>query len=171
MSHVEAAIDSTPVSWFPETLLEPRPLPGYPSAAVSPCQWLSTEAAFADTGGLVSGNELAELLRSRCRFRQASEPVALVTRWISFKHVVSIDSPWGLMLPVFQFDLPRAAVHPGVLLVLSELKGVLDDAELALWFVTPSEWLHGAKPAEGLKNRLSAVRLAARTDRFVALGG
>ncbi|WP_137921500.1 hypothetical protein [Hydrogenophaga sp. 2FB] len=159
------------MSWFPETVLEPRPLPGYPSDAVSPCQWLSTEAAFADTGGLVSGNELAELIRSRCRLRQASEPVALVARWISFKNVVSLDSPWGLMLPVFQFDLPRAAIHPGVLLVLSELKGVLDDAELALWFVTPNEWLQEARPVEGLNSHLSAVRQAARTDRFVALGG
>lgn len=170
MPQVEAALESTPVSWFPETVLEPRPLPGYPSGAVSPCQWLSTEAAFADTGGLVSGNELAELIRCRVQFRQGPEPVALVARWISFKNVVSIDSPWGLMLPLFQFDLPRAAIHPGVQLVMAELKGVLDDAELALWFVTPNEWLHGARPAEGLSTHLSAVRQAARTDRFVALG-
>src|SRR3990167_9490314 len=31
-----------------------------------PFQWLSTAAAFADTGGLVSGDELAELIRLQC---------------------------------------------------------------------------------------------------------
>lgn len=136
-------------------------------------QWLTTSAAFADTGGLVSGDELAELIRQQCDAAAQllmPQPVSLVARWIVSHSVVTIDSPWGRMLPLFQFDLPRAAVHPGMRLLLSELQGVFDDAELALWFVTPNDWLDGARPALAMHSALPAVRQAARTDRYVALG-
>lgn len=136
-------------------------------------QWLSTASAFADTGGLVSGDELAELIRQQCDDavqQLVPQPVSLVARWIVSHAVVTIDSPWGRMLPMFQFDLRRAAVHPGMRPLLSELQGVFDDAELALWFVTPNDWLDGVCPARAMHAALPAVRLAARTDRYVALG-
>ncbi|MDP3833076.1 MAG: hypothetical protein Q8Q82_03865 [Hydrogenophaga sp.] len=138
-----------------------------------PFQWLSTAAAFADTGGLVSGDELAELIRLQCDAavqQLVPQPVSLVARWIVSHAVVTIDSPWGCMLPMFQFDLARAAVYPGMRPLLSELQGVFDDAELALWFVTPNDWLDGACPARAMHAALPAVRQAARTDRYVALG-
>lgn len=146
--------DAPASTWFRSTVVDDdRP---------SSCQWMATASAFADTGGLISGDELADRLR---------EPVSLVAQWIVSRSVVSIESPWGHMLPVFQFDLPRAALHPGVPVVLAELHGVLEGAELALWFVTPNEWLHGERPAVALRNMLPAVRQAARADRYVALGG
>lgn len=167
------AVHSLP--WFDDTVAQDRgPDAEQPLDALSRLQWLSTSRAFADTGGLVSGDELAELLREQCDpdvKLQVPQPLSLVARWIVSQSVVSIDSPWGRMLPLFQFDLSRAAVHAGMRPLLAELQGVLDDVELALWFVTPNEWLNGACPAQAMHHYLPSVRLAARTDRYVALGG
>lgn len=138
-----------------------------------PCQWLATASAFADTGGVVTGDELAGLLRQHGDASpqlHVLQPEALVARWIASNVVVTVESPWGRMLPVFQFDLPRGAVHACMRPLLAELRGVFDDAELALWFVTPNDWLDGRRPANAMLDDLPAVRLAARTDRYVALG-
>lgn len=135
--------------------------------------WSATARAFAASGGLVSGDELAELLQ---RHGQGSEglsavqPVSLVARWIVSQAVITIDSPLGTLLPLFQFDLHRALVHPGIRPLMSELRGAFDDTELALWFVTGNDWLGGACPAQAMHTDLQAVRQAARSDRFVAVG-
>lgn len=161
--------------WFDDTVAHERVEGGErPVGTQSRLQWLATASAFADTGGLVSGDELAELLRQQIDADAQAlvpQPASLVARWIVSQSVVSIDSPWGRMLPLFQFDLPRAAVYPGMRPLLAELQGALDDVELALWFVTPNEWLNGACPARAMHHYLPSVRLAARTDRYVALGG
>ena len=161
-------------TWFRDTTSPDREMVGSRPDGVSPFQWMSTAAAFADTGGLVSGDDLAELIREHGLLNaqaQASQPVSLVARWIVSRSVVVIDSPWGHVLPMFQFDLQRASVHPAIPLVLAELGGVLEGPELALWFVTPNEWLHGERPAMAMQSTLQAVRHAARADRYVALGG
>lgn len=164
-----------PDTWFRETTSsDTREMDVQPAGHMPPCQWVATAAAFADTGGLVSGDELAELIRERSQLHTqalAPQPVSLVARWIVSRSVVTIDSPWGHVLPMFQFDVQRASVHPAMPLVLAELRGVLEGAELALWFVTPNEWLHGERPALAMQNALQAVRHAARADRYVALGG
>lgn len=162
--------------WFDETLPYSHGADAQTLLATPPppCQWLATEAAFAGTGGLVSGDQLVELIRQEGDVSpqlHVLQPVSLVARWIASNLVVAIDSPWGRMLPLFQFDLPRGTVHPCMRPLLAELRGVFDDAELALWFVTPNEWLAGACPARAMHEDLPAVRLAARTDRYVALGG
>jgi len=136
-----------------------------PLAANDPRRWMSIAAAFATTGGLVSGDELADLIREqalRDAQLQISQPVSLVARWIVSGMAISMDSPWGIVLPLFQFDLPRAALHPEVPMVCAELRGVLAGPEVALWFVTPNEWLQGERPALALRARLSEVRRAAR---------
>ncbi len=48
---------------------------------------------------------------------------------------------------MFQFDLRAGAQRPATPALLSELRAVFDDIELALWFVTPNTWLVGARPA------------------------
>lgn len=175
MPDVHPPAEAPPSTWFCSTVVDEVPapqvlLPYGPSS----CQWMVTASAFADTGGLISGDELADGIRQQCLQDATlcvSEPVSLIAQWIVSRSVVSIESPWGYMLPVFQFDLPRATLHPGMPVVLAELRGVLEGAELALWFVTPNEWLHGERPALALRGRLQAVRQAARADRYVALGG
>jgi hypothetical protein len=141
---------------------------------VSPDEhWSATARAFAGNGGLVSGDELTELLQRHVpggEGRLAVQPVSLVARWIVSQSVVIIESPFGTLLPLFQFDLPRAMVHPGIRPLMSELRGAFDDTELALWFVTGNDWLAGACPAQVMHTDLQAVRQAARSDRFVAVG-
>jgi hypothetical protein len=147
---------------------------GTMTLSVPPGQWLNTASAFADTGGLATGDELAALLRQHGDASpqlHVLQPEALVARWIASNLVVTVESPWGNMLPLFQFDLPRGVVHACMRPLLAELRGVFDDAELALWFVTPNEWIEGRRPANAMHDDLPAVRLAARTDRYVALGG
>lgn len=126
--------------------------------------WVDLATAFAGTGGWVSGNELADLLRQQLDddIPLVSQPISLVARWIVSGRVIAIGTPWVDMLPLFQFDLRRAEVRPGVAMVCAELQGALDDAELALWFVTPNEWLDGEVPALALRTRLPEVRRAAR---------
>ncbi len=141
--------------------------------AVVPLHWLSTAAAFSGTGGLVSGDDLAELIRHRCEvagWLPESMPVSLVARWIVARSVVSLDSPWGPLFPLFQFDLPTASVVDAMAPLLDELRPVFDDVELALWFVTPNDWLGGARPVSAMHHSLPAVLQAARADRFVAGG-
>ena len=141
--------------------------------AVVPLHWLSTAAAFSGTGGLVSGDDLADLIRHRCEvagWLPDTQPVSLVARWIVNRAVVSLDSPWGPMFPLFQFDLPTAAVVDAMAPLLDELRPVFDDVELALWFVTPNDWLGGARPVSAMHHSLPAVLQAARADRFVAGG-
>ena len=163
--------ESPASTWFNDTVVQ---LPASARDGIPPCHWMATASAFADTGGLMSGDELADRIRQRCLLDVSLrdvEPVSLVARWIVSRAVVSIESPWGHMLPVFQFNLSRAALHPGVPIVLAELGGVLEGAELALWFVTPNEWLHGERPALAMQTMLPAVRHAARAAPYVARGG
>lgn len=136
-----------------------------PPTANDPHRWVSIAAAFADTGGLVSGDELADLIRQqtlRDAQLQISQPVSLVARWIVSGMALAMDSPWGIVLPLFQFDLARGSLHPEVPMVCAELGDVLQGPELALWFVTPNEWLCGERPAQLLRTRLPEVRRAAR---------
>jgi hypothetical protein len=173
MSHVQrhSCLQSSP--WLLEAEPHVHESGGFNIGDAPRFQWLTTAAAFEDTGGLVSGDELADLIRQQCDAAAQMllpQPVSLVARWIESHSVVTIDSPWGRMLPLFQFDLARATVHPGMRPLLSELQGVFDDAELALWFVAPNDWLGGARPALAMHSALAAVRLAARSDRYVALG-
>ena len=144
-----------------------------PFAVPPPARWFINAQPFERTGGLVTGDELAELIRCQCREEAAlslTQPVSLVARWIVAQAVVTVEGPRGCLLPLFQFDLPRAQVYPSMRPLLSDLRGVFDPAELALWFVTPNDWLGGACPARAMHTDLPAVRRAARSDRFVAQG-
>lgn len=157
----------------PTQATAPRPILTHRANAVVPLHWLSTAAAFSGTGGLVSGDDLADLIRHRCEvagWLPDSEPVSLVARWIVTRSVISLDSPWGPMFPLFQFDLPTASVVDAMAPLLAELTRVFDDVELALWFVTPNDWLGGARPVHAMQHSLPAVLQAARADRFVAGG-
>jgi hypothetical protein len=93
-----------------------------------------------------------------------------VARWIASRAVISLDSPWGPLFPLFQFDLPTASVVDAMAPLLDELRPVFEDVELALWFVTPNDWLAGARPVLAMHHSLPAVLQAARADRILAGG-
>ncbi len=123
------------------------------------------QRAFRATGGLVSGDRLADMLRSR-----VDQPISLLARWIVDGRVISFEARGATWLPLFQFDPDGVDVTDGVRRVLGELRGVFDNWELVQWFATPNTWLDGASPVDVIADDPQAVVQAARTDRFVAAG-
>lgn len=121
--------------------------------------------AFRATGGVISGDSLAILLR-----KHSDQPLSLLGRWIVHGQVLSFECHSQTLLPVFQFDLACLTVQLGLRSVMTELRGVFNDRELVNWFATPNCWLFGASPVDVFAKDLAAVVHAARTDRFVATG-
>lgn len=139
------------------------------NAEPSPIHWLSTSAAFADTGGMISGDDLAQRLVDSTSNR-GLQAISLVTSWIVSRAVVAVLGPNGWMLPMFQFDPATSTIKPSMRPVMAELRGVFDEAELALWFVSPNNWLEGDRPAVAMEKNLPSVLHAACADRYVARG-
>lgn len=122
---------------------------------------------------MASGDELAQrLVDSASSVGGASslQATALVARWILSRSVVTVLGPHGWMLPMFQFDRATATPKPSMAPVLAVLHGVLDEAELALWFVSSNDWLKGDRPAMVMHQNLPGVLHAARADRYLARG-
>jgi len=139
----------------------------------SSLQWLYTSAAFADSGGMISGDTLAQRLAdaaSQAGDVSSSQTISLVARWIVSKAVVTVMGPRGCMLPMFQFDLASSTPKSSMAPVLAELHGVFNDVELALWFVSANHWLNGEHPAVVMHRNLPGVLQAARADRLMARG-
>lgn len=122
-------------------------------------------SAFRSTGGVITGDALATLLRNRW-----DQPISVVARWIVDRQVVHFTAESQLMLPLFQFDLKNHVVLPSVGRVIAQLSDGFDDQELAQWFGKSNCWLHGASPAEAMAEDFSAVLEAARADRFALEG-
>ncbi len=145
-------------------------------AADAPSPWLPSLAALAKTyagcGGLIDGDDLAAALAKANPDGEDLSVAALahVARWIVQREAVSFAGPGGWLLPLFQFDLPRARLHPVMRPLLGELRGVFDDIEIGAWFATPNGWLSGRAPARAMHNDAAGVLQAARADRYVASG-
>jgi hypothetical protein len=71
---------------------------------------------------------------------------------------------------MFQFDLVTMEILAGARAAVAELTPAFDDWDLATWFATPNDWLHGAAPACVMASDPASVQSAARADRFVAKG-
>ncbi len=161
---------SDPSPWFPDN---PAGATLASSHMPSSLQWLCTFAAFADSGGMVSGDTLAQRLAdaaSRAGDISQTQTISLVARWIVSRAVVTVMGPQGCMLPMFQFDLTTCTPKSSMAPVLAELNGVFNDVELALWFVSSNNWLDGEQPAMVMHKDLPGVLQAARADRFLARG-
>jgi hypothetical protein len=126
-------------------------------------EFLLVQQAFRGAGGVASGDQMAYLLRER-----TEQPISVVARWIVGREVVCYEWRSQTMLPLFQFDLPQAALRPSVARVIRELRDLYTDSSLAMWFVEPSLWLNGAKPVQMIGTAPDAVLEAARADRWVA---
>ena len=137
-------------------------------------RWLDTATRFSNTGGLMTGEELMRLMRQRWvangLVHPSPDPVSMLARWVVAGSVLSIESPWGHLLPAFQFDPATATAYPAMRPLLQVLRPVFDGTELALWFVTPNDWLGDLCPAQAMHAQLSLVQMAARLDRHVACG-
>jgi len=138
------------------------------------CTEQGYESAFAESGGLVHGDELADMLREGPRDADTaavSQPISQVARWISSGTAVAFGGGSGWLLPLFQFELPQLKLRPEMAPLLAELRGVFAGLELAQWFVTPNDWLAGQCPACTMRVDLPAVLQAARAERYVVCGG
>jgi len=121
--------------------------------------------AFERVGGLLTGDDLALLLRP-----SIDQPISRVAQWIARRQVVNFAWHTQFLLPVFQFEAVSLQPRPRVAEVIGELKNVYDDWELAAWFAAPNAWLDDDAPAKVITTNPVAVLRAARADRFVARG-
>lgn len=128
-------------------------------------QFLEMEQAFSASGGVASSEELVQLLR-----KDVEQPVSVVARWIVDRRVVSFVWQSQTWLPMFQFDMSSARLHPGVAEVMEELVSAFDDWDVAMWFVRPNAWLGDSTPVTVIDSDVRSVLDAARVDRFIAHG-
>ena len=128
-------------------------------------QFIMMEAAYLRTGGLVSGDEAARILR-----RHSSQPISQLARWIVERTIVSFYWNSRTLVPLFQFDRSDMSMRAGTSAVVRELHDVFDDWDLATWFAQPNSWLNDAVPVDVIEHDQPAVVDAARADRFIARG-
>ena len=137
-------------------------------------RWLTTASHFARTGGLLTVPDLAQRMHQRwgtCGFVPIDEdPVGCLARWVVSGHVLSLDSPWGRLVPMFQFDQGTGVQHACMLRLLAVLRPVLDEHDTALWFVTPNHWINDQCPATTMHDNLPQALMAARLDRHIVCG-
>jgi len=128
-------------------------------------QFATMARRYRDGGGLLTGNEVAQLVG-----RHADQSTSRVAHWIVDRSVVSLSWRAQIWLPLFQFDSCDMSLRPGTECVVRELAPVYDDWDLAVWFTNPNGWLDDAMPLDVLAIDLAAVLDAARADRFVVKG-
>jgi len=128
-------------------------------------QFLRMHRAFAASGGLINGDQVA--LRMR---RHVAQPISALARRVVERSVLNIAWASQTLLPWFQFDASNMSVRPVVRTVIEELVPVFDDWELTLWFAEPNVWLQDARPVDLALCQPDAVVGAARADRYVAAG-
>jgi len=122
-------------------------------------------SAFRDHGGIMSGDAVAERMRSTC-----TQPISTLARWIVARSIISLAWQGLTLVPMFQFQPCDLSIRPCFSLVFDELKDTFDDWEAGLWFATPNVWLDDRAPVECLNEDWIGMLQAARTDRFIARG-
>lgn len=142
----------------------PHASPRWP-AAMPDADLAGLLRGYQACGGLLSADRVAMQMRACC-----SQPVSVLAHWIVQRRVVSIAARGQTLLPVFQFERRFTGLRPGLDVVLAELSDVLDDLEVARWFVSPNHALSGGLPADWLCRAPQALHDVARLDRFVCRG-
>lgn len=103
-------------------------------------------------------DQLASRLVARIDAAAASDPGAL---WEIEGRVLSVPFAEDRWFPAFQFGdngEPLEALRPILAALSTRLKG---EWQKALWFTTPSSWLHGRRPVDLLHSDPDAVVHAA----------
>jgi hypothetical protein len=122
-------------------------------------------AAFRATGGLVTGNELALMLKDL-----KMGDITSLGRAMASREICSFQWRSAFWIPMFQFDLDNLSFKHGLRKIFPELTPVFDEWMLAVWFVQPNTWLDGSKPVDLLASDFAAVYEAARADRYLSIG-
>lgn len=92
---------------------------------------------------------------------RAKNKSALAARWRSEGKVFAMEEAGRLVYPAFQFD-PQGRPRPIIADVLAALGTRVGPWQVALWFVSPSGWLDGARPIDRLDDDGESVLDAAR---------
>ena len=115
-------------------------------------------AAYCRSGGLAPLSELAA--------RRPLTGLSELSGAIAAGEVLSVQWAGKRWLPVFQFERGGIAVRLQVRLLLGELAGLMDEEDVAQWFVQPNPWLGDAAPLALLASDFLRVHDAARALRF-----
>lgn len=118
-------------------------------------------AAYRRSGGLARGSEVAALAAGK-------RPGG--TEWLEHccVHRLLVSVRWNATqwVPLFQFKRSDMSLRVEVLRACAELRGVMDDCELAVWFVRPQCGLHHCSPLDLLDAEPDLVVDAARREHF-----
>lgn len=137
-------------------------------------RWLETASRFSTHGDLLPGSELAQRMHERwvnSGFLPIDEdPIRCLARWIVSGLVLSMESPWGRLVPTFQFDPATGLRYPCMDRLLGVLRPSLDEYDTALWFVTPNHWINDTCPVITMHTNLPQALMAARLDRHLVCG-
>lgn len=115
---------------------------------------------YKEEGGLLTGDQLAALLSS-C----IEQPISTVARWIVDRRLVLLSNGAQLLLPMFQFDLPRAGIRPEVEDAVRTMRDARDDWGIASWFASANAHLDGIAPARAIRRGAASLEHAARWAR------
>jgi hypothetical protein len=131
-----------------------------PAAVLQARRNARARSALLEEFGALRSHEVADLAESR-----ASNRAALANRWRAEDRVVAVPVRDELLYPGFQFSAegkPKPAIRPVLQQLGSEPHAT--DWQRALWFVSPSSWLGGARPADLLDEDPNAILDAARRE-------
>ena len=135
------------------------------SSPAQDADFVFLQQAFRPSGGLAHGDELAVRLHV-----DGAGGYARLARWIVGRQAFSFTWHEHFWLPLFQFDMPDAALSQRLRPVLSELADVMDGLALANWFAQPNDDLNGHSPVSLWSAHWPEVHQAARQQRFVMKG-
>ncbi len=150
-------------SGFPATAAEGE------SAAERDRLFVAMLRAFRSSGGLLRGDEVADLLSFHQGPEGCRSGVALLGRQIAARQVVSFEWRGERWMPLFQFTLADMSLRETVRDITSELAPIMDGWALANWYARPNAWLAQQTPVDAIKEDPASVLQAARAERFPKL--
>jgi hypothetical protein len=133
-------------------------------AAVDDHVFIALLTAYRTAGGIARQDELLRRMETTRRLTtRRSSDLPDVDGAVTFM--------WNGIAwwPLFQFDADMR-VRPQVARIAHELAGVFTSWELALWFVTPNDWLGDQLPIACVSRHGDETLQSARADRFIAVG-
>jgi hypothetical protein len=146
----------------PFGLGSPAARAGLPHADVPDALFIELLNAYRSRGGLARASEVTARVVSR-------RPVGIA--WIEqcFAHRLLVSVIWHSMvwLPLFQFERSDMTLRDEVFRTCGELRDVMDDCEMAAWFVHPQCGLNHCSPLDMLDSRPELVVEAARREHFL----
>ena len=118
--------------------------------------------AYRPSGGMARRSEVALYMG-----RRRQDSVVRLEHCLQHRLLVAIDWHSQTWLPMFQFVSSDGSLREEVSRPCAELSSVMDDWELASWFVQPQCALQHRPPLQLLNTQPGLVLDAARQERFV----